>query len=269
MKPLPIITTLVALILLGAACNKPTQQTNQSQTNQSTTNTATSSTTTNTSVVATDPNKPDLLIKHLGLNLAPYDPATGMAGDIKFIKSKLGGTDRPLSEFGYVIPGANTSTRQDKPNPQPTFSAPLGTKVRAIVDGVVVRIEPLYSNDVSIMVASSMESNWIYELEHVINPTVKVGDRVKAGDIVAEVSPHDSQHYPGIGLVEIGILHGSDDGGPPEHVCPFQYLDPTVKDDLHQRIRDLQTAWETYRGDQTIHGDDPIAGCKSLDPIEG
>lgn len=256
MKHTTLYIILLAVTLFGAGCSSSDQQTTQSTKNATTTKTV-------------DPSKPDLLIKHLGLNIAPYNPATGMAGDLKFIKSKLGGTDRPLSEFGYIIPGANTSTGRDKPNPQPTFSAPLGTKVHSIVDGEVVRIETLYSNDVSIMVASSKESPWIYELEHVINPTVKVGDRVKAGDIVAEVSTHDSQHYPGIGIVEIGILHGQNNGRPPEHVCPFQYLDPSVKDTLHQQIRDLQASWEAYRGDTTIHGNDPIAGCKSLDPIEG
>jgi len=249
--------SLLSLALVGAGCGSSDQQATETPKNTTTANTT------------IDPTKPDLLIKHLGLTIAPYNPATGMAGDLKFIKTKLGGTDRPLSEFGYIIPGANTSTGLDKPNPQPTFSAPLGTKVRSIVDGEVVRIETLYSNDVSIMVASSKDSPWIYELEHVINPMVKVGDRVKAGDIVAEVSTHDSQHYPGIGIVEIGILHGQNNGRPPEHICPFQYLDPSVKDTLLQQIRDLQTSWEAYRGDAAIHGNDPIAGCVSLEPIEG
>ncbi|MFA6042205.1 MAG: M23 family metallopeptidase [Patescibacteria group bacterium] len=267
MKKAHMFSVLVAVVLLGTACSTPSQQINApvANTNTSTFSNTNEGTNTNTAVT-TDPNQPDLLIKHLGLNVGPYDSATKMAGDIKFIKSKLGGTDRPLSEFGYIIPGANTSTRMDKPNPQPTFSAPLGTKVHAIVDGEVVRIETLYSNDFSIMLASSRESEWIYELEHVIKPVVKVGDHVKAGDIIAEVSTHDSQHYPGIGLVEIGILRG---GNPPQHVCPFQYLDPTVKVDLQQRIKNLQDAWETYRGNKSIYGTDQIIGCKSLEPIQG
>lgn len=267
MKHLQKFLALVAIVMFASACTKASPQTNTTvQNTNSQTSIETNAGTNANPVAASDPNQPDLLIKHLGLNIGPYDPATGMAGDIKFIKKALGGTDRPLSEFGYIIPGANTSTRQDKANPQPTFSAPLGTKVRAIVDGEVVRIETLYSKDFSIMLASSSESQWIYELEHVIKPTVKVGDRVKAGDIVAEVSTHDSQHYPGIGLVEIGILRG---GNPPTHVCPFQYLDPGVKADLQQRIVDLQDAWETYRGNKNIYGTDTVVGCKSLDPIEG
>ena len=56
------------------------------------------------------------------------------------------------------------------------------------------------------MIAKSKNSNVIYELEHIINPTVKVGDKVKAGDIVAQVSDYDSRNTPGYGLVEIGIL---------------------------------------------------------------
>ena len=62
-----------------------------------------------------------------------------------------------------------------------------------MVDGIVVGVPKLYSDDYSIQVANSMSSRWRYETEHVINPLVKEGDTVKAGQVIAEVSPHSSE----------------------------------------------------------------------------
>src|SRR3989338_3785446 len=104
---------------------------------------------------ATDPNTPPLFIKHLGVSLDTYDPNTGMAGDFKFTKAKLQ-FDRLMMDYGFFIPASSAS--QEKFNPQPTFILPLGTKVRSLVDGVVVEMPKLYSHDYSIMVAADDKS---------------------------------------------------------------------------------------------------------------
>ena len=109
----------------------------------------------------------------------------------------------------------------------------MGTKVRSLVDGVVTNVPLLYSNDYSIMVATNSKSQWQYETEHVTNPLVKVGDTVTAGQVIAEVSPHSKDGNSGFGMVEIGILKG---GNPPQHICPFAYLDPSVKDDIQKEF---------------------------------
>lgn len=265
MKSALIIVAPLGLILLGAACQKPAT-TDQTQQQNQTGQTGTQAQT-NANANSTNPNEPDLVIKHLGVILGTYDPATGMAGDFKFTKSKLS-QNRIWMDYGYVIPASQTSSGQDKANPQPTFLLPLGTKVHSLVDGVVTNVEKLYSNDYTVMVASSANSQWIYETEHVINPVVKVGDRVTAGQVVAEVSTWDSQNNSGLGMVEIGILHG---GNPPEHVCPFAYLDTSVKADLQAKISGLYTAWETHKGDSSLYDEAsmPVIGCQTLDPIQG
>src|SRR3990167_2404096 len=171
----------------------------------------------------TNPDEPPLLLKGIGVTLAEYDPATNKAGDFVFTKQKLQ-FDRIWMDYGFSIPASSAGAA--KRNPQPTFILPLGTKVRALVDGIVVDVPKLYSGDYSVMVAPDMKSRWRYETEHVINPTVKIGDRVAAGQVIAEVSDYDSRNTPGFGLVEIGILKG---GSPPQHLCPFQYLDPSIK----------------------------------------
>lgn len=213
-----------------------------------------------------DPNQPPLLIKHLGVQLGTYDPATGRAGDFMFTQNKLS-NNRIWMDYAYVIPSTQTSTGQNKANPQPTFILPLGTQVRSLVDGVVVSIETLYSGDYSVMVSSDMSSAWRYETEHVLNPVVKVGDRVTAGQVIAEVSTWDKNGNDGLGMFEIGILKG---GNPPAHVCPFAYLDPSVKEDLQQKILDLYAAWESYRGDVSLYdpASMPVVGCQTLESVD-
>lgn len=212
----------------------------------------------------TNPDEPPLLLKGIGVNLAEYDPVTSKAGDFVFTKQKFQ-FDRIWMDYGFSIPASSAGVA--KLNPQPTFILPLGTKVRSLVDGVVVDIPKLYSGDYSVMVAPDAQSQWRYETEHVINPIVKVGDRVVAGQVVAEVSDYDSRYTPGFGLVEIGILKG---GNPPQHVCPFQYLDPSIRDATQQHMRAFYRAWETYRGQSTLYDEtvEPV-GCLSTEAIDG
>ncbi|MDA1169163.1 MAG: M23 family metallopeptidase [bacterium] len=212
----------------------------------------------------TNPNEPPLLLKGIGVTLAEYDPATNKAGDFVFTKQKLQ-FDRIWMDYGFSIPSSSAGAA--KRNPQPTFILPLGTKVRSLVDGIVVDIPKLYSGDYSVMVAPDIKSNWRYETEHVINPTVKVGDRVTAGQIVAEVSDYDSKYTPGFGLVEIGILKG---GNPPQHLCPFQYLDPFIKDSTQRNIQAFYQAWEKYRNQSNLYDEtiEPI-GCLTTEAIDG
>lgn len=214
-----------------------------------------------------DPNEPPLKIKHIGINLDKYNPKTGMAGDLKFTKKGIEQYGNIIF-FEYGATAKANSAAQERKNPQPTFIVPLGTKIHSLVDGEVVKIETLYSKDVSVMVSDSKDSQWIYELEHVANPTVKVGDKVTAGQVVAEASPHDSQYHPGFGLYEIGILHA---GNPPKHVCIFNYLDDSIKQKTFAAINDLYTSWETYMGDTSLYQQEknPVPGCQTLDRVEG
>lgn len=208
--------------------------------------------------------KAEVKIKHLGVNLDEYDPATNKAGDFAFTKANMA-FNMLFFEYGYVVPA--TSAGPEKSNPQPTFILPLGTKVHALVDGEVFDVPKLYSNDYSVMVQGE-GSDLVFETEHVINVKVKKGDKVKAGDVIAEVSDYDAKNYAGMGLVEIGVLKG---GNPPSHLCPFDYLDESIKDDTFKKITALQKSWEQYRGDSSIYDESKVVipGCLTRDPVEG
>lgn len=174
--------------------------------------------------------------------------------------------DRVFTDFGFLV--TQTSTGKPKRNPQPTFILPMGTKVRALITGVVVNVSKLYSGDYTVMVAKDRTSQWRYETEHVTKVRVKVGQRVKAGQVVAEVSPHDSANNGGFGLFEIGILRG---GNPPQHVCPFAYLDASIRSTVQRRLRSLYREWERKRGDTTLYNETafPMPGCESLSALNG
>lgn len=209
---------------------------------------------------------PPLLLKSIGFELDQYDPATNRAGDLEFTRKRLN-FGRLWMDYGFVIPAEQTASGQAKANPQPTFILPLGTKVRSLVDGVVVRVEKLYSNDWTVMVADKPNNKWIYETEHVANPSVKVGDLVTAGQIIAEVANFNNNAPDGFGVFEIGILQG---GNPPSHVCPFAYLDSSIKEAAYASIRRFYADWETYTGNPDLYDETlAVPGCASLQAIEG
>src|SRR5436190_523449 len=112
--------------------------------------TPTSPASTNTGATPSS-SQPSLLLKTIGVNLDYFDSATGHAGDFQFTRNKLQ-QGRIWMDFGYVIPGGNSSTGADKANPQPTLILPLGTQIHALVDGIVWAVPSLYSGDFSIQI---------------------------------------------------------------------------------------------------------------------
>jgi murein DD-endopeptidase MepM/ murein hydrolase activator NlpD len=210
-------------------------------------------------------SEPPLKLKSIGFNLDTYNAASGMAGDIKFTKTPLP-FNQIVSPFGQQDPRTTDTTKR---NVQPTFILPLGSKVKSLVDGEVVEIKDLYSGDVTIWVAKSKDSSWYYETEHVMNPVVKKGDTVKAGQVIAEVSNYDSKNNPGFGLFEIGIFHPAS-SGEPEHLCPFKYMDPTIEQDINAKLTSLYSSWESYLG-KNIYDQEKYAtpGCVVEEPVKG
>jgi len=209
---------------------------------------------------------PPSIIKNIGFNMGPVDLDAGRAGDVRLIGVRTPG-GKIVYDYGEVI--LETSDGKPKTNLQPAFYLPIGTKVRSLINGVVVGIPVLWSGDYSVMVAPEATSKYIWETEHVLNPTVKRGERVVAGQVVGEVSNFQSSDpLVNVGAVEIGLLEG---GNPPRHHCPFLYLDPSIKSQVENWLVDLRAAWERVQGNPDIYDEGAYAtpGCKITDPIEG
>ncbi len=253
-----VIEILIVIVLLAAigfvgfkvlTKNKDKQESNQTG---STSNSSTSE--------KSDSNA--IVMKSIGFNLDYYDEATNSAGDMKFTKMSLFG-NQIMGDFGQQDPRSpNDPTKR---NPQPTFILPLGTKVLSLVDGTVTKVETLYSGDTTIWVSPYKDSQLSFETEHVNKALVKVGDSVKSGQVIAEVSDYDTKAHPGFGIVEIGVLGQS--GNRPSHTCPFQYLDASVKDDMLKKITALHTAWNKYLGKSVYGSSYEIPGCVTTDPV--
>lgn len=213
--------------------------------------------------------KKEAKIKSIGFNLDYYNPATNTAGDIKFAKFKAP-YDRILTDFGYKMAAENNANRQEALNVHPTFLLPMGTKVLATIDGTIVDVPKLYSNDYSVQISADGGRNGlIFELEHVKNPLVKTGDKVKAGQPVAEVTDFSSEHHPGYGYFDLAVFQST--GSQPQHLCPFLYLDDSIKAEVFAKIRALYASWEEYMGNDKMYDEDAytIPGCITLDPIDG
>jgi hypothetical protein len=223
-----------------------------------------------------DPPGDNALLERLPIDLAALDYAAMAAKRAAFESDWL-----PIYDFAQVFP-ANANRPEAKANPQPTFYAPLGTPVVAIVSGVVASTTRLYSGDTSVMIAAHGGDNApMWEMEHVIKVRVRAGDHVLAGDTIAEVSdyecvwgrnsnPADPICASGLGLVEIGLLYG---GSPPEHRCPFepQLVAAAQRTALFGQLDSARARIQTAFGDSTKYdkSDWESPQCVSLARVPG
>ena len=190
-------------------------------------------------------------------------PLPGTAS-IGVVGAQEGSDGRSFVAFGFDsgprgVGAIGSGTR----NPQPTFYAPLGTHVLAPVTGTVVAVQRLYSGDYSVWIKNGTSSEYVWETEHVINPVVKVGGRVTAGQQIALVSDFDTRWTPGIGLVELGLLRP---GNPPQHLCPFDNIAASKKTEIAAQLAALLAA-DAARG-LTSAPMSPI-GCIGTMPVDG
>jgi hypothetical protein len=225
------------------------------------------------------------IIENWGFRLGPYDNATQTAGAMALRPLPFPADSVIQTPITYY--GGGPARPQDPPgfvDPQMTFILPIGTEVTAIATGrvcSVTRLQTGYSNDYSIGIAPtctkpdpsgrSQGTVATWEHEHVMEPRVRVGDRVVAGQPIAVVSHYTTDNWlysAGLGLVEIGILTGGP-GGQPMHVCPAQYLKASARATLLAALAAAARAYETNAG-RTFYAPATLAtGCITTSPALG
>ena len=217
-------------------------------------------------------------IQNWGLDLAPYDASTGKAGVMQLAGVQPPTFPNPADTDAYSrIVGLYGASVQGILEPQMAFIAPLGTPVIAMSDGTVCDMPVLYSNDYSIRVApkgfacSSGAASVLFEHEHVLNPLVKVGDTVKAGQQIATVSDYNGNwKSKGMGMVETGVFFmKNDNSGKPWHACLANYLDPSKSASLKATLTSIENGWMSVRGDTNLYnlGAQNPVGCLTQDDI--
>jgi len=252
-KLFTLLIVLIMLFTVFSGCNEQTSNTDESN-NDSSDN---------------GENFDMPVIENIGIEIDFYNETTNKAGDFQFdtFMYSWGGIYNEKIFYDYGDSSTN-ETGAIIYEPQPMFIAPLGTKVHAITSGVVSDISTLYSGDYTIHVIKENNPKYAYEHEHVINVNVNIGDKVTAGQIIAEVSDYNQWlKEDGYGVVDIGIL--TSENGNPVHLCPFMYLNESVKQDYLDKINALYNSWEAYTGNSSLYDEDEHAmpGCIILDPI--
>ena len=230
------------------------------------------------------------VIETWGVSVAPYDPTTKKAGDLYVGSIPFPSGAVHQAPIQYYGEGARRP--QDPPDfidPQMTFYVPIHTKVHAIVSGTVcwvIKLQNNYSDDYSVGVGVAVngqpacQSNpstgqgmgtvATWEHEHVMNPVVKVGDTVTAGQEIAEASYYSTNEWmyaAGYALYEIGVLTQKDNR--PAHVCPALYLAPKVKETLLSQLATAARAYETNTGKALYSPQTLATGCITEKPSYG
>lgn len=230
------------------------------------------------------------VIESWGITVAPYDAATKEAGDMYVGSIPFPPGSIMTAPIQYYGEGPRRPTDPpDYVDPQMTFFVPLGTTVQAIASGEVCAVTKLntgYSDDYSIGIGIAVGGQpacvqgpdgrgfgriATWEHEHVMEPKVKVGDLVKAGEPIAVASYYKKDNWlytSGYALYEIGILAPSPDGRP-MHVCPALYLKPAVKERLLAELATAARAYEANTGTTHYAAKTLETGCITEKPSYG
>lgn len=227
------------------------------------------------------------VIESWGIDVSPYDPSTQTAGQMYLGQIPFPPGSTMTAPIQYYGEGPRRpSDPADFVDPQMTFFVPIGTAVHAIASGTVCSVTKLntgYSDDYSIGIGVSVGGRSActfgpdgrgfgavatWEHEHVMEPRVKVGDVVKAGDPIAVASYYTKDNWlyaAGYALYEIGILGSSPDGRP-MHVCPALYLKATAKERLLTELATAARAFEANTGTSHYASKTLQTGCISEKP---
>lgn len=178
-----------------------------------------------------------------GVSFGPYNQTTSISGDFVFAK------DAAVSEM-ILFPFGQKICEQGscKTLPELGFQGiKLGTKVTAVAAGRVVEVRDQGDNDFAVSTVFE-GTNTALNYDHLSNVTAKVGDTLKAGDILGEVAPYGSGKY---GRYEIMLKEVTSDNSA-TYLCPMDYLDSSVKDSLTADLKQFFTDWNTFMG-KTVH----------------
>lgn len=190
------------------------------------------------------------ILKNLGINFGKWDKTTGKAGDFVFNKDHfISGYPKYLFLFGDNEPVPQGAAR--KISPTFTYYLPLDTTIFSPIDGEIKEIvyQP-ESSDYQITIVQGNDHRWFAMYDHLTDIKVKERQRVKAGDPIGKPGPRG----PGWGFVELGVIYDEDSrGNKVTNYCPWDYFDPTLKNQYMGQFSQMMKDWEEFMEDSTIY----------------
>jgi len=124
------------------------------------------------------------VFKHLGVDIEPVNPATGMAGAFDLNNLSASGGSMFFEPFGYKPRWGDYAPISDW-----IFSSAPGTNIYSPIDGVVVNVAHNTNWDdweIIMQPRNCAKSEYWVVLDHVVDVQVEIGQRLTAGQVVAK-----------------------------------------------------------------------------------
>jgi hypothetical protein len=198
----------------------------------------------------TDAPTDDFVISNLGVTFDAWDRASNTAGDFVFLERER----KVFLEFGAIVSDGEGGTKE-----LPTFEYRIDPEavVLAIAEGTVTRFAfQEDTEDYEFAVRSDRDPAFEVGYDHVLNPTVSLGDSVEAGDILGNPGTWSEQ----LGRFEIMINNSETDLS----YCPFTFFDPNLAQEYQQQVSRFMADWEAFKGDSTVYDEEShvCPGCR-------
>jgi murein DD-endopeptidase MepM/ murein hydrolase activator NlpD len=194
------------------------------------------------------------VLRSLGVNFGPWDPATNRAGDFLFNADE----EKVFIEFGaeVAVEGGGTEVF-----PAIEYRVDKNALVTAVAEGRVVQLDfqggttPYYK----ILVRSTVDPRWEVRYDHVRNPRIAMDDTVSAGTVLGNPGAWNAT----LGRIQIMVIRAADGLS----YCPFCVFDPDSVEVVQSRVLRHMADWESFKNDATIYDEENqiLPGCKVVD----
>jgi murein DD-endopeptidase MepM/ murein hydrolase activator NlpD len=183
------------------------------------------------------------VFKHIGVDLAPVDHATGWAGAFNFNDlAGVGGSTNFFEPFAHQQPYGGYAPISDW-----IFGTAPGTNIYSPLDGIVVYVAHNSNWDdweVIINPRNCNKSFYVVTVDHIVDVTVAIGDRVVAGQVIGKkgADHYNGQYEGNARTFEITV---SDANG--NAYCPLLFFPEQERIEAAAKLEQLMIDIESYQ----------------------